>query len=117
MFGFGTRDDDVDGWRRIAPAEVLEASVAGNLPARWCWSRSDAIEQEFDRLAHSMMLRWARVAELDRHRADQGRLARSGRAETIIMPRSSGSGDFRLDILLVERLRQIANRANDDIGA
>src|SRR5271169_6083958 len=116
------------GWRRIAGIvmeprfnvprhEVLKAlHVAGNLALRdGAGHALDAIEQEFDRLgAFDDVAMGVRVAELlDRHRADQSRLARSGRArdDHHALCHPIMGEDFRFDILLVERLRQIPHWA------
>jgi hypothetical protein len=61
-----------------------------------------------------------RIAEfLDRHRADQSRLARAGRArdDHQALGHPIMRENLRLDALLVERLRQVAHGTDDDIRA
>src|SRR5271166_3721750 len=99
------------GWRRIAPAMkssklfTLRGISLCEMVLVTLWTRSS---RNSTGSAHSMMLRWA---------------SGSRSFSTVIapirvdLPDPVAPEDFRLDILLAERLRQIANRADDDIGA
>src|SRR5271163_2762696 len=113
------------GGRRLATRCMVSGTVSAWIVVAVAWPEiaawMDTIEQEFDRLgAFDDVAMGVGVAELlDRHRADQGRLARSSRArdDHHALGHPVVGEDFRLDILLTEGLRQIANRADDDIGA